>query len=1274
MDCHRQWIASPAARHEKWLKAVLANGAEWADCLVTGPDVPSRLTVQVPEHRTEVHHWGVLFAPDADKSNDVPIALVHSVPGLSLRGLSDAGWSASPIDRMAIALRRLGVPLGLVTNGKHWAIVWAEGSYSTGSAIFDSTIWAEEKLFRDAFFALMDIRRFVGVAEDERLPALLKASLLQQEEITEELGRQVRQAVELIVQSFSESRIHALSRGQSDPLPQREREPYEAAVTLMMRIVFMLFAEERGLLPISEELYSSSYAISTLLDELEEKSRRNEEQLDSSTEAWHRLLSTSEALYFGASFEDMRMPAYGGSLFDASRFSWLSVTDSHSGLQLAVSDRVVLHVLRSIQVVKQAGYARRISFREVDVEQIGYIYEGLLGYTSKYAGETTIVGLTGSAGDEPEIDLSRLVSLRQTNPEDDKFVDALVKELAESQPGSKPSSKNKLLAALKTEVSQGIAVSKLGSVTGHNQEIIEQILPLYNLLRTDLRELPYVVPPHGVVVTETRSRKNAGAHYTPRALAEEVVLHALEPLVYAPGPLQTEDRSEWKLKNSAEILDLKVADIAVGSGAFLVAAARYLSERLVDAWQAEGIVSDAVKDRNSEDGMDPLSVAARREVIARCLYGADINEMAVEMCKLSLWLISLDPGKPFSFLDDKVLHGNSLLGLTSVEQLEYMHIAPTAKQKNAKALWSLDVQGPLNESIRLRQEIAASPVDDFDAHRSAAHKSALLRQSDEITAQLREVADGVVAAGLIHGGKPGVKLDQAYHALSNAAFNAFDPFGSGDRSSFDAIVDQGLTPTVATDYERWQPLHWILEVPEVMERGGFDAIIGNPPFLVSKNISGAVGGSQRDWLIERLAGGRRGTGDLVVFFLNRAACLLNPSGALGLVTAKVISEGDSRYMGLEYILDTHQGSIYRSMRNRPWPGVAATNYSLIWYTRNTILEDVVCFADEMRVSKITAELLPADQYSARPGPLSKQRVFSCLGSYLLGDGFQLSRDEATSWLADDSGNENVLFPYVNGSNLGATFLNQMDKWAIDFGTMTENEASRFTLPFSRLQQLVEPERRVNAMKSRREHWWRHAIRPNQAYEYLDTHDFAVAIPFTSKYGIPAVIRKGAVYSSALILLLTDDYADYAFLSSTWHHDWAARFGGRMKSDLRYTPSDVLPILPWPEPSSRLRRSGETLWQTLGTASVTLGKNLTGVMNHLISDPNSEVSKALGSARLEVDQAVLEAYGFPVVNDPGYSSEFLDLEFPGPSVEVRYQVLELMVAENLSRVAKENAYV
>ena len=292
-------------------------------------------------------------------------------------------------------------------------------------------------------------------------------------------------------------------------------------------------------------------------------------------------------------------------------------------------------------------------------------------------------------------------------------------------------------------------------------DLRERLRPFLGAIRRDLRDRPTVFLPGGLVVVETPSRATAGAHYTPKSLATEVVQHALEPLVYDPGPHQQVDG--WVPVDSDRILELKVADIACGSGAFLVAAARYLAGRLVEAWDREEAVT----------GLTPaeLKTHAIRTVIATCLYGADINAMAVEMCKLSLWLVSLDPKLPFSFVDDKILHGNSLLGLTDVRQLKRQHIDPDAASTQ-QSLFEVDVDGVLRQATRLRRQLA-SEVNNADPQRSVNTKRRQWHRFQEVTAELTEIADAVVATGLKLGGKPGRALNVAYENLGIALGEAY---------------------------------------------------------------------------------------------------------------------------------------------------------------------------------------------------------------------------------------------------------------------------------------------------------------------------------------------------------------------------------------------------------------------------------------------------------------------------------------------------------------------
>ena len=729
-----------------WVDIVLEELAYWTDLRIGAADLPGDLESHSPGERVTVRADGALRGRE-DGELAALLRVVADTEDLRAPGLD--GWAASEIDRMAALLRRSGVDIGIVTDGRWWAIVWAAEGTATGSGIVDAVTWGEEPLLRDAFLALVDQRLLRAKNPEHRLPRLLQRSELEAEEITEKLGTQVRKSVELLVQAFSETRLDAIENGETDPLTEKPDEVYQAAVTVMMRVVFLLFAEERAMLP-TEQLYWDSYAIRELLDGLKAQAlAQGEESLDESYDVWHRLLAVSEALHSGVNYDEMRMPAYGGSLLDASRFPWLMATDEQ-GLRVRVSDRVMLHVLRSVQETNVGGEARRISFREIDVEQIGYIYEGLLGYTCVPVTDDVVIGLVGKDGEEPEIPLSELNRLRESASSTKMFVDALLEWVKKGQPSATSRSAAQLAKLTDAAVNEAELRRLLTPVAGHEPVLLANLIGWGNLIRRDLRGIPLVAPPGGLVVEETPSRRNAGAHYTPRSLAEEVVKYALEPLVYEPGPRQTNDEDAWVLKSSTAILDLKAADIAAGSGAFLVAAARFLAKRVTEAWIKEGMLPDAER-------ANPLFAEERamREVVARCLYGADINPMAVEMCKLSLWLVSLDKTKPFSFVDDKILCGNSLLGITDLDQLRHLHIDPERKRKYLQPY--IDVDAVLQEATRLRRELA-SPVDEDDPQRSTSGKLRLLQLADAVTAKLRLMADGIVATGLTLGASPASSL------------------------------------------------------------------------------------------------------------------------------------------------------------------------------------------------------------------------------------------------------------------------------------------------------------------------------------------------------------------------------------------------------------------------------------------------------------------------------------------------------------------------------------
>ncbi|KAB1947576.1 N-6 DNA methylase [Micromonospora sp. ALFpr18c] len=1253
---------------DKWVETILRDAAGWAESLSWG-EVPG-VEAHSPNRAVTVRAQASLNGPEGVG------ALVHVVdPVESLRETLGDLWAANPIDRVEVMLRENRIPIGIVTDGRWWGLVCARQGAMLASGLVDALTWIEEPRTRDAFLTLIGRPYLIAGEPKDRLPVLFEESVAAAEEITEALGAQVRRAVELIIQSLSESAADARRRSLPDPLSARPRDSYEAAVTVMMRVVFLLFAEERGLLP-SGELFDQGYGIARELDQLiARRTEESEEALDSTSLTWHRLLATSNALYHGASFENIRMPAYGGSLFDPSRFPFLTAVADQGSLAVTVSDRVMLHVLQSVQIADIKGEARRISFRDIDVEQIGYMYEGLLGYTVAVAHEVT-VGIKGSLGEEPEIPLATLDGLAAKNPDRKKFADALRAWVEQDQPSAKPPSRAAIAKAVDADIDPSI-VSALTQAVGDDVALRDRVKPWLGLIRLDLRKRPIVVLDGGLLVRETPSRKNAGAHYTPKSLAEQVVLHALQPLCYAPGPHQTADSATWKLKSSNEILGLKIADIACGSGAFLVAAARYLAERVVEAWTIEDRANAGRKD---------LYTLAIRQVIAKCLYGADINDMAIEMCKLSLWLVSLDRNLPFSFVDDKVFLGNSLLGLTGIEQLRNLHIDPRKGTKwVTKRLSSgtdltyvvdVDVDSIIAKAVALRENLA-SPVDDADPARSSAAKRRLHTQLREVTADLRKIANGVIAAGLPFGGKPGKTLNAAYDDLRMAARKAYPGTAGGgsDSARLEAIIDRGLTPAVETDYKRWQPLHWIIEAADVMVgHGGFDAIIGNPPFLGGQKLTGAMGTPVRDWFVNILSEGRRGSADLVAYFLLRVTSLLQAKGTLGLIATNTVAQGDSREVGLDAMVAAGF-TITRAIQSRSWPAASANlEYAAVWGTLGSVADAVPRVADDVPVGRISTLLEPQGRTAGNPIRLIENTGIAFQGCIVLGMGFVLDLAEAQEWIATDPRNAEVLFPYLNGEDLNSRPDASASRWVIDFNDRTEAESAMYRLPYARLLEQVKPERSGKPKAVREAPWWLFLrTRPAMRRAIAELPEVLV-IALVSKTVMPVRVANVQVFSHKLGVFATDSYADQAVLSSTVHQLWVVKYTSTMRADINYSPSDVFETFPRPPFADRLQAAGRSLDEERREVMLRRGLGLTKLYNlvndaELSDDSDRDVAR-IRALHVHLDHEVLDAYGWSDIT-PGHGFHtFRKMQRWTVNPAARIEILDRLLDENRRRAERQ----
>ncbi|SHG33070.1 Methyltransferase domain-containing protein [Desulfacinum infernum DSM 9756] len=813
--------------HREWIRLVFTEILEYdGEVLKTEAEVVGAYTVTSPE-RTETFSpdW-IVRGPNGGKPR---LFVSIQSPGTDLEKVHKGdGWPTSLRDRMTALCRAHGVRLGLVTNGERWMLVNAPLGATSSDVSWYARLWFQEPVTLKAFQSLLGVRRCFG-PPGETLEALLEKSLEHHEEVTDTLGEQVRRAVEVLIQCLDKADADRNRELLRDVSPT---ELYEAGLTVMMRLVFLLCAEERGLLLSGDPVYDQYYAISTLRAQLaEEADRHGPEVLDRRHDAWARLLAVFRAVHAGIEHETLRLPALGGSLFDPDRFPFLEGRPKGSNWRdfdatpLPIDNRTVLLLLSSLQLLEHHGGAMLLSYRALDVEQIGHVYEGLLEHTVARVPSVT-VGLIGSKNAKnPNITLSELESAR---------LDGEAKLLALLKEKTKRS-ESAIRNALARSV-EDATYGRLLAVCGGDTALADRIRPFANLLRTDAWEDPIVYRENAFMVTLGADRRETGTHYTPKSLTESIVQTTLEPVAYI-GPAEGKPREEWRLKSAAELLDLKICDPAMGSGAFLVQACRWLAERLVEAWATEEaagnfvtIDGDVRDDAGDADPMpadlDERITIAKRLIAERCLYGVDVNPLAVELAKLSIWLVTLAKGRPFGFLDHNLRHGDSLLGIHRLNQLTRLKMNPDDGPFQQR-IFGQNIADAVAKAIDIRKRLRSIPIRDIHDVETMAR---LDMEARKALKAVELVADAMIGEALRSNGNVRV-LDLALDSLAVQA----GEFLKGNEKIGESIAREArlaLSIDLPEGKPPRKPFHWPLEFPEmfVKPRQGFDAVIGNPPW------------------------------------------------------------------------------------------------------------------------------------------------------------------------------------------------------------------------------------------------------------------------------------------------------------------------------------------------------------------------------------------------------------------------------------------------------------
>ena len=1265
------------AIHLEWLRFVLATVLEMPrEMLAEGQALPSGLRAYMPEHGETLLPDMALLSPDDSK----PRLLIKLYPAGQDLDKSIAGlhWKASPATRMMELLRHTGVRLGLVTSGERWMLVDAPPNETTGFASWYAALWLEEAITLRAFRSLLGVRRFFGVPDDETLEAMLTKSASNQQEVTDQLGYQVRRAVEMLVQSLDridKDRNRRLLRNVS------EADLYEAALTVMMRLVFLLSAEERGLLLLGELLYDRNYAVSTLQALLREQADLSgEEVLERRHDAWSRLLAIFRVVYGGVEHQDMRLPAYGGHLFDPDRYPFLEGRTTGTSWRdrpaepLAINNRTVLHLLEALQFlqVKVPGGGpterRRLSFRALDIEQIGHVYEGLLDHTARRA-PAPVLGLFGSIANESEVALDTLEELAA------KSEQTLSGFLEEQTGRTLNAIKNALTVS---PMPKRFSRADLMAACDNNPALFERVLPFAGLLRTDTFDKPVVITADSVYVTQGSDRRTTGTHYTPRSLTEPIVQHTLDPLVYI-GPAEVKPQEEWQLCPAVDILTLKVCDMAMGSGAFLVQVCRYLSEKLVEAWEnaeqslpgkpqitPEGHLSTgALGETLLPNDPDERLAIAMRLVSERCIYGVDKNPLAVEMAKLSLWLITLNKNRPFTFLDHALRCGDSLLGVNLRQLTSWSMDNSQATGKIRQMTWfEPAITRALDTALKLRRQI--SSIQELDVHDIEA-KARLLAEAEEAMELVKLGADLLIATAL-SGSKGRDLLESTIHVRYTVLVGAFE---DSRREKFTEAHREKLRQDFKVMREEVdellkgrRPFHWPLEFPEVFvdREEGFAAIVSNPPFQGGKFITGSIGIDYREYLVEYLACGKRaGQADLCAYFFLRTDQILGRGGQFGLIATNTIAQGDTREVGLDQMMAA-DWTIVRALSSRKWPGSAALEVSHVWMRRGSWYG--LCLLDDRAVQGITPYLTPSGAVQGKPYMLYANSGKSFQGTYVLGMGFVLEPEEAQNLIAKNPCNYDVLSPYLNGEDLNSRFDQSPSRWVINFHDWPLELAETYPDCAKIVRERVKPERELSSDRFVRERWWQYKRRCPALYTTISGMKRVLTIAFTSRTCAFTFVPNNMVFSNAAVVLAFDSDYNFAVLQSTIHIEWAFSYGSSMKSDLRYTPTDCFETFPFPNDLLELDAIGKKYYQRRQSIMLTRQEGLTKTYNrfHNLQETAEDIVQ-LRALHKEMDEAVAREYGWDNL-DLGHG-------FHETKQGVRYTISEAARREVLGRLLMLN---
>jgi hypothetical protein len=779
----------------------------------------------------------------------------------------DRAWRSSVIDAIATDARWC-----ICCNGRALRLVDARHTWSRQYIEFDCSALGQEATAQQLIWTLARAEAMAG--HPPLLDLAVDLSRRHGVHVCRVLGNGVLEALELLVGT--------LGSGKHPPsLPIL----FEQSLTVLYRVLFLLFAEARGLLPLWHPVYRDRYSLDTIVSSLLHGGRYRG--------LWQALLAISRLAHAGCSAGELRVTAFNGRLFSPSQADTFDRTP--------ISDAVMAQAVVAVSTTPVGGRTSggasertrptatraRIVYRDLDVEQLGAVYERVLDYEPASSGAAAPMGAAFPG-----------------------------RRSAEREGGRGPTRAT--------------------------------------LIRT--RDV----------------RKSSGTFYTPRALTGFLVRQTLEPLV--------------KGRTAEEILRLRVLDPAMGSGAFLVAACRYLS-----AAAEEALIEDGAW--HAPDVAAAERATLRREVAARCLFGVDLNPMAVQLARLSIWLATLAADKPLSFLDHHLVAGNSLVGATPDDLRRQPGGGAVRSRRHEELPLFPDehLSATFERAVRIRLQLTSDPDDSAAIVRGKERTLASLHGTGSSLATWLRVLDLWCAGWFWTDG----------HGPDRGTFRELAARLIDGRSSLPDRVSSSLLDRSAATAGRVRFHHWPLVFPEVFldERGrplstpGFDAVIGNPPWDMVRGDSGdgqAREGRKAD--ARRLTDFVRESGvyraggsahaNLYQLFVERALQLVRPGGRIGLVLPSGLASDAGAAPLRRYLFDRADVDTITGLDNREaiFPIHRSTRFVLLTCTPGRATEAIRCRFGITR----TDELERGDRDAGQPLTLTRAFIQRLSGADDLG--------------------------------------------------------------------------------------------------------------------------------------------------------------------------------------------------------------------------------------------------------------------------------------------------